>query len=56
MAVFMQVADMHGELIELNERLQKMLNIREHQLRRLREEMIDLRGPVMFLLLTLSLF
>ncbi|CAB3994188.1 sorting nexin-29 isoform X3 [Paramuricea clavata] len=41
-----QVADMHGELIELNERLQKMLNIREHQLRRLREELIDLRGPL----------
>jgi hypothetical protein len=41
---------MHGELIELNERLQKMLNIREHQLRRLREELVDLRGPVMLLL------
>ncbi|XP_028406576.1 sorting nexin-29-like [Dendronephthya gigantea] len=41
-----QVADMHGELIELNDRLQKMLNIREHQLRRLREELIDLRGPL----------
>ena len=40
---------MHGELIELNERLQKMLNIREHQLRRLREELVDLRGPVMYL-------
>ena len=44
-----QVADMHGELIELNERLQKMLNIREHQLRRLREELVDLRGPVVHL-------
>ncbi len=42
---------MHGELIELNERLQKMLNIREHQLRRLREELVNLRGPVMFWLL-----
>ena len=41
-----QVADMHGELIELNERLQKMLNIREHQLRRLREELVNLRGPL----------
>ena len=37
---------MHGELIELNERLQKMLSMREHQLRRLREELVNLRGPV----------
>ena len=46
MLFFVQVADMHGEIIELNERLQKMLNIREHQLRRLREELVNLRGPV----------
>lgn len=45
---------MHGELIELNERLQKMLNIREHQLRRLREELVNLRGPVSFLQAHLS--
>ncbi|XP_046864529.1 sorting nexin-29-like [Xenia sp. Carnegie-2017] len=40
-----QVADMHGELIELNERLQKMLNAREYQLRILKEELVNLRGP-----------
>ena len=37
---------MHGELIELNERLQKMLNAREYQLRILKEELVNLRGPV----------
>ncbi|XP_046864015.1 sorting nexin-29-like isoform X2 [Xenia sp. Carnegie-2017] len=41
-----QVADMHGELIELNERLQKMLNAREYQLRILKEELVNLRGPL----------
>ncbi|XP_046847364.1 sorting nexin-29-like isoform X2 [Xenia sp. Carnegie-2017] len=41
-----QVADMHGELIELNERLQKMLNVRECQLRILKEELVNLRGPL----------
>ncbi|KAK7078542.1 Sorting nexin-29 [Halocaridina rubra] len=41
-----QVAEMHGELMEFNERLHKLLRMREAQVRRLREELIDLRGPL----------
>ena len=44
-----QVADLHGELIEFNEQLQKRLGFYQHQVRRLREELINLRGPVRFL-------
>ena len=41
-----QVAEMHGELMEFNERLHKLLRMREAQVRRLRDELIDLRGPL----------
>ncbi|CAL4148643.1 unnamed protein product, partial [Meganyctiphanes norvegica] len=41
-----QVAEMHGELMEFNERLQRHLRIRESQVRRFREELTDLRGPL----------
>ncbi|XP_064478663.1 sorting nexin-29-like isoform X2 [Ornithodoros turicata] len=41
-----QVAEMHGELMEFNERLQKLLLFRETTIRRLREELTDLRGPL----------
>ncbi|KAH7943869.1 hypothetical protein HPB52_012027 [Rhipicephalus sanguineus] len=41
-----QVAEMHGELMEFNERLHRMLLFRECTIRRLREELTDLRGPL----------
>ena len=37
---------MHGELLEFNDRLQRALQAREAALRRLRDELIDLRGPL----------
>ncbi|KAB7501025.1 Sorting nexin-29 [Armadillidium nasatum] len=40
-----QVAEMHGELMEFNERLQRLLRLRESQVQRLREELVELRGP-----------
>ncbi|KAJ7373481.1 hypothetical protein OS493_011075 [Desmophyllum pertusum] len=41
-----QVADLHGELLEFNERLHKQLNCYQYQVRRLREELVNLRGPL----------
>ncbi|KAG8191162.1 hypothetical protein JTE90_016675 [Oedothorax gibbosus] len=41
-----QVAEMHGELMEFNERLHRLLLQRETVIRRLKEELIDLRGPL----------
>ena len=41
-----QVADLHGELLEFNERLHKQVNYYQYQVRRLREELVNLRGPV----------
>uniref|UniRef100_T1J6X9 Large ribosomal subunit protein uL13 n=1 Tax=Strigamia maritima TaxID=126957 RepID=T1J6X9_STRMM len=41
-----QVAEMHGELMEFNERLHRLLSQKEAVVRRLREELIDLRGPL----------
>ncbi|GIZ04664.1 sorting nexin-29 [Caerostris extrusa] len=41
-----QVAEMHGELMEFNERLHRLLLQRETAIRRLKEELIDLRGPL----------
>ncbi|XP_074647964.1 sorting nexin-29-like isoform X2 [Tubulanus polymorphus] len=41
-----QVAEMHGELIEFNESLHKQLLSKESQLRRLRQDLIELRGPL----------
>ncbi|CAG0892031.1 unnamed protein product [Cyprideis torosa] len=41
-----QVAEMHGELMEFNERLQRLLRQREATICRLREELVDLRGPL----------
>ncbi|GAB6022887.1 hypothetical protein CHUAL_006984 [Chamberlinius hualienensis] len=40
-----QVAEMHGELMEFNERLHRLLSQKELDVRRLREELIELRGP-----------
>ncbi|XP_054716261.1 sorting nexin-29-like [Uloborus diversus] len=41
-----QVAEMHGELMEFNDRLHRLLLQREAVIRRLKEELIDLRGPL----------
>ena len=41
-----QVAEMHGELLEFNEHLQKTLQAKDAIIRRLREELIDVRGPL----------
>ncbi|KAK2569051.1 Sorting nexin-29 [Acropora cervicornis] len=41
-----QVADLHGELLEFNDRLQKQLNYCQYKVRRLREELVHLRGPL----------
>lgn len=47
MSVFvLQVAEMHGELIEFNERLYRSLMAKDHLIVQMRQELIDLRGPV----------
>lgn len=39
---------MHGELIEFNERLHRALMAKEALVSQMRQELIDLRGPVGF--------
>jgi sorting nexin-29 len=41
-----QVAEMHGELMEFNDRLHRLLQQKDAALHRLREELVDLRGPL----------
>ncbi|XP_076458398.1 sorting nexin-29-like [Babylonia areolata] len=41
-----QVAEMHGELMEFNEMLQRQLTTRDNALKQLRQELIILRGPL----------
>ncbi|MBN3303852.1 SNX29 protein, partial [Amia calva] len=41
-----EVAEMHGELIEFNERLYRSLMAKDHLISQMRQELIDLRGPV----------
>ena len=41
-----QVAEMHGELLEFNEHLQKIIQGKDAVIRRLREELVDVRGPL----------
>ncbi|XP_041363151.1 sorting nexin-29-like [Gigantopelta aegis] len=41
-----QVAEMHGELMEFNELLHRQLNLKDLHLRQLRQELIELRGPL----------
>lgn len=43
-----QVSEMHGEIIEFNEHLYKVIQIKDHIIARLRNELIELRGPVSF--------
>uniref|UniRef100_A0A8B9KL25 Sorting nexin 29 n=1 Tax=Astyanax mexicanus TaxID=7994 RepID=A0A8B9KL25_ASTMX len=40
------VAEMHGELIEFNERLYRSLMAKDNLIGQMRQELIDLRGPV----------
>ena len=41
-----QVAEMHGELLEFNEQLQRNLHSKDGQIKRLKNQLIDLRGPL----------
>jgi len=41
-----QVAEMHGELLEFNENLQRTVQMKEAALIRLREELVRVRGPL----------
>lgn len=41
-----QVAEMHGELLEFNEKLQQTLKTRDSVISRLRADLISLRGPL----------
>ncbi|XP_047015374.1 sorting nexin-29 isoform X2 [Ictalurus punctatus] len=41
-----EVAEMHGELIEFNERLYRLLMAKDNLIGQMRQELIDLRGPV----------
>ena len=41
-----QVAEMHGELLEFNESLQKSVQSRDAAISRLRAELVLLRGPL----------
>lgn len=41
-----QVAEMHGELMEFNAYLQNVLQRKDHALRIMRSELEDLRGPL----------
>ncbi|KAM9305547.1 sorting nexin-29 [Gastrophryne carolinensis] len=41
-----EVAEMHGELMEFNERLHRALIAKETLVSQMRQELIDLRGPV----------
>jgi len=40
-----QVAEMHGELMEFNAYLQGLLQRKDNSIRMLQEELVDLRGP-----------
>ena len=41
-----QVAEMHGELVEFNDRLHRVILQKESIINRLREELVELRGPL----------
>ncbi|XP_016343793.1 sorting nexin-29-like [Sinocyclocheilus anshuiensis] len=41
-----EVAEMHGELIEFNDRLYRSLMAKDNLIGQMRQELIDLRGPV----------
>src|SRR5699024_10383492 len=41
-----QVSEMHGELVEFNEHLYKVIQLKDSIIARLRDELVELRGPV----------
>ncbi|XP_071954591.1 sorting nexin-29-like [Antedon mediterranea] len=41
-----QVAEMHGELMEFNDHLSRVLKAKENLIQRLKSELVDLRGPL----------
>lgn len=41
-----QVAEMHGELMEFNEMLHRTISSKDSMLRRVQRELVDLRGPL----------
>lgn len=41
-----QVAEMHGELMEFNDKLHKLIQSKDEVIRRLERELTDLRGPL----------
>lgn len=41
-----QVAEMHGELMEFNSHLQRSIQRKDAAIKRLKEELVDLRGPL----------
>lgn len=41
-----QVAEMHGELVEFNDHLQRVIQQKDSIINKLREELVELRGPV----------
>jgi sorting nexin-29 len=43
-----QVAEMHGELVEFNDRLHRILMQKDATIKRLKDELVELRGPVSF--------
>ena len=43
---YLQVAEMHGELMEFNEHLQRQLLQKENVVKQLSSELVELRGPV----------
>lgn len=45
-----QVSDMHGELVEFNEHLYRVIQQKDSVISRLRDELVELRGPVSCLL------
>lgn len=47
---------MHGELMEFNSYLSKQLFIKNQQIVKLKEELVELRGPVKILIILILLF
>ncbi|UXI15827.1 embryonic development factor [Sarcoptes scabiei] len=41
-----QISEMHGEIVEFNEHLFRIIHIKNSIINRLRDELIDLRGPL----------
>ena len=40
------MAELHGELLELQEVLQKQLVFKDHDIQQMKQELVSLRGPL----------